>query len=193
MGPKWGRSMYQALEQVEAVQAPDKIALSGFARDGRIQRGIQDHLGLLKRRQLVKVAQELKEPDIPWQVGFAHTTKDPQVRLEQGEQTLRPMLVDVTTRECLLGMIDKVVGIALERPIAAGGVGREPTPRLHCQVGSLLHRLHRAIAGRVDDDRALATDPGDDGRPVFVIVPPTGLTFLATPTRAASQRLLAAL
>src|SRR5215831_13531728 len=45
----------------------------------------------------------------------------------------------------------------------------------------------------MDDDRALAADPGDDGRPVFVIVPPTGLTFLATPTRAASQGLLAAL
>src|SRR5262252_7962847 len=52
MGPKWGRSMYQALEQVEVVQAPNKIALSGFARDGRVQRGIQDHFGLLKRRQL---------------------------------------------------------------------------------------------------------------------------------------------
>jgi hypothetical protein len=43
------------------VQAPDKIALSGFARDGRVQRGIQDHLGLLKRRQLIKVAQALKD------------------------------------------------------------------------------------------------------------------------------------
>ena len=42
------------------VQAPDKFALSGFARDGRIQRGIQDHLGLLTRRQLTKVAEELK-------------------------------------------------------------------------------------------------------------------------------------
>ncbi len=66
-------------------------------------------------------------------------------------------------------------------------------PRVHGQVGSLLHRLHRAIAGRVEDDRALAADPRDEGRPVFVIVPPTGLTCLATPTRAASQRLLAAL
>ena len=45
------------------VQAPDKIALSGLARDGRVQRGIQDHLGLLKCCQgLIKVAQELKEP-----------------------------------------------------------------------------------------------------------------------------------
>jgi hypothetical protein len=43
------------------VQVPDKIAPSGFARDGRLQRGIQDHLGLLERRQVIKVAQELKE------------------------------------------------------------------------------------------------------------------------------------
>jgi len=57
------------------VQAPDKIALSGLAREGRVQRGIQDHLGLLKCCQLIKVAQELKEPDIAWQVGFAETPK----------------------------------------------------------------------------------------------------------------------
>ena len=120
------------------VQVPDKIALSGFVRDGRIQRGIQDHLGLLKRRQPVKVAQELKEPDIPWQVGFAHTTKDPQVRLEQGEQTLRPILVDVPTRVFLLGMIDKVVGIALERPIAAGGIRIGPSENERVTSGKLL-------------------------------------------------------
>src|SRR4029450_7774995 len=46
--------------ELRAVQAPPTIALSGFARDGRVQRGIQDHLGLLKCRQLIKVAQELK-------------------------------------------------------------------------------------------------------------------------------------
>ena len=59
------------------VQAPDKIALSGFARDGRVQRGIQDHLGLLKRRQLRKVAQEVKEPAIPWQVDFGCCASKP--------------------------------------------------------------------------------------------------------------------
>ena len=61
------------------VQAPDKIALSGFARDGRIQRGIQNHLGLLKRRQLMKVAQELEEPHIARQIRFAHAPKHPQI------------------------------------------------------------------------------------------------------------------
>jgi len=34
---------------------------------------------------LTEVPEELKEPDIPWQVELAHATKDPQVRLEQGE------------------------------------------------------------------------------------------------------------
>src|SRR5262249_61486587 len=53
--------------------------------------------------------------------------------------------------------------------------------------------LLRYIAARMDDASCLAADPADDGRPVLIIVPPSGLTFLATPTRAASQRLLAAL
>ena len=47
------------------VQARDELPLSGPARNGRIQRRIQDHLGLLKRGQLTKVAQELKEPSTP--------------------------------------------------------------------------------------------------------------------------------
>src|SRR5262245_44327009 len=93
----------------------------------------------------------------------------------------------------LLRMIDVRMHIALERSIAARRVGVEPTARLHGDVGRLLHRLDREIFGRVEDDRPLATDPGDDRRPVFVIMAPTGLAFLAAPTRAASQRLLPAL
>ena len=42
------------------VEALDKIAPSGLTRDGRVQCGIQDHLSLLERRQVIKVAQELK-------------------------------------------------------------------------------------------------------------------------------------
>ena len=64
------------------VQAPDKITPSGFARDGRVQRGIQDHLGLLERRELMKVAQELKEAQIARQVGFVEAPKHPQIGLE---------------------------------------------------------------------------------------------------------------
>jgi len=43
---------------------------------------IQNHLGLLERRQLMKVAQELKEAHIPWQIGFAKAPKHLQVWLE---------------------------------------------------------------------------------------------------------------
>ena len=75
------------------VQRPDKFSPPRFAGNGRVQRRIQDHLRLLKRRQLTKVAQELKEPDIPWQVGFAHATKHVKIRLEQGEQALGPVQV----------------------------------------------------------------------------------------------------
>jgi hypothetical protein len=63
---------------------------------------------------------------------------------------------------------------------------------LHREVRRLLHRLDREIAGRVDDDRALAADPGDDGWPVFIIVAPARLALLAAPTRAAAQRLFPA-
>jgi len=88
-------------------------------------------------------------------------------------------------------MIDELVEIALQRPIAAGGVGVESTPGLDGEVGGLLHGLHGKIARRLDDDRPLTTDPGDDRGPVFVVVAPTGLAFLPTATCAAPQRLLA--
>ena len=64
------------------VQAPDKITPPRSARDSRVQRRIQDHLSLLKRRQLTKVAQELKEAQIARQVGFAEAPKHPQIGLE---------------------------------------------------------------------------------------------------------------
>jgi hypothetical protein len=64
------------------VETPDKITLPGLAGHGRVSRRRQDHLGLLKRRQLMKVAQELQEAHIPWQIGFAEAPKHPQVRLE---------------------------------------------------------------------------------------------------------------
>src|SRR5687768_8280078 len=61
------------------------------------------------------------------------------------------------------------------------------------EVRGLLHCLHGEISGRLEDDGPLATDPGDNRGPVFVVVPPTGLAFLAATTRAASQRLRPAL
>src|SRR5262245_16396408 len=89
-----------------------------------------------------------------------------------------------------MGVIDERVDVALHRSIATGRVGIEAAARLDGEVRRLLHRLHREIFGRVDDDRPLATDPGNNRGPVFVIMAPTGLAFLAAPTRAASQRLL---
>ena len=47
------------------IQTRDKITLSGPARNGWVQHRIQDHLGLLKRRQLTIVAQELRESHVP--------------------------------------------------------------------------------------------------------------------------------
>src|SRR5262249_40700456 len=46
------------------------------------------------------------------------------------------------------------------------------------------------IFARLDDDRPLATAPGDDRGPIFVITAPTRLAFLAATTRAATQGLL---
>jgi hypothetical protein len=139
---------------------------------------------------LTKVAEELKEPDIPWQIALADPTKHPEVGLEQGEQTLRAILVHVTPGVLFPGVIHEFVHVALERPIAARRVGVEPTARLHGEVSGLLHRLHGEIAGRLKDDRPLPTDPGDNRGPVFVIMAPAGLAFLPTATRAAAQRLL---
>src|SRR4029453_11212366 len=48
----------------------------------------------------------------------------------------------------------------------------------------------RKISGRLDDHSPLTTDPGNNRGPVFVVVPPAGLAFLAASTRAASQYLL---
>src|SRR5262249_60885279 len=65
--------------------------------------------------------------------------------------------------------------IALQRPIAAGGIGVGATARLHRDGGRRLHRLHREISGRLYHDCPLATDPGDNGRPVFGIMAPARL------------------
>src|SRR5215831_15828730 len=92
-----------------------------------------------------------------------------------------------------LCVIDILVHIALHRPITARRVRVEPTARLDCDLGRLLHRLHREIFGRLDDDRSLATDPRNNGGPVFVIMASTRLVFLAATTRTAPQGLLPAL
>src|SRR6266850_2396313 len=139
-----------------------------------------------------KVPQELQEAHVSWEVVLAETPKHSHVRLEPGEQTLRP-LVHVTTRVFLLRMIDELVHIALPRPVATGRVGIEPTARLHRDVGCLLHRLDSEISGRLYDDGPLATDLGDDRGPVFVVTTPAGLALLAATPRSTSERFWPAL
>src|SRR5262249_40088575 len=111
--PKWSRH-------------PDKITRPRSARDGRVQRRIQDALSLLERIELPKVAQELKEAQVARKGRLADAAKHPQVGLEQREQTLRPIFMDVPPRGFLLGVIDEVMRIALERRIAAGRVRLQP-------------------------------------------------------------------
>src|SRR5215831_14887629 len=81
--------------------------------------------------------------------------------------------------------------IARDQPVAAGRVRVELTAGVHGEVGGLLHRLDRQVPGRVDHDATLTAHPGDNGRPIFVIMAPARLAFLPATTRAASQRFLA--
>src|SRR5262245_26628027 len=92
----------------------------------------------------------------------------------------------------LLCMINVLVEVTLHRSIAAGRIGIQATPRLYSQIGRFLHRLHREIFGRLEDDLPLATHPRDDRGPVFVIVAPARLALLPTTTRPAPQGLLPA-
>jgi len=108
------------------VKTRDKLALPGPACNGRVSRGIPDQLSLLTCRQLPKVAQELEAPERPRQVGCAETPQHPQGGLQYGEEALRPMLMHVTPRIFLLGVVDEVVHRALERAIGARGVRLEP-------------------------------------------------------------------
>src|SRR5499433_399749 len=171
------------------VQVLHKFTPPGPGGHGRVERCPQDQLRLSEGILLTKVAQELKEAHVSWEVVLADTPKDPQVGFEQGKQALGAILVHVTTGVFLLRMIDELVQIALQRPIAAGGVGVEPTPGLDGAVGGLLDRLDREIARRLDDDRPLAADPGNNRRPVFIVMPPARLTLLAATTCPTAKKL----
>jgi hypothetical protein len=102
------------------------------------------------------------------------------------------MLMHLTPRVFLLRVIDRLLLVARQRPVAAGRIRLELTARLHRDVSGLLYRLHREICGRLDADSPLATDPGNKGWPVFVVMATAGLVFLAATTRLATQRLLPA-
>src|SRR2546426_3531996 len=98
----------------------------------------------------------------------------------------------ITPRVFLLRVIDRLMRVARQRPVAARRIRIELTARLHRDVSGLLYRLHRKIFGRLDDDSPLATDPGNNGWPIFVVVAAAGLALLAPASRSAAQRLLAA-
>src|SRR5215813_12286236 len=133
----------------------------------------------------------VREAHVAREGGFPEASKHAQVRLEQAEQTLRPILVHVTTGVFLPCVIDELVEIALQRLIAARRVRVEPTARLDGEVCGLLHCFHGEIFGRLDDHSPLATDPGDDRGPVFVIMAAPGLAFFAAATWPAPQGLCA--
>src|SRR5215468_1493238 len=80
--------------------------------------------------------------------------------------------------------------ITRDQPVAAGRVRVELAAGLHGEVGGLLHRLDRQVPCRVDHDATLTAYPGDNGRPIFVVMAPPGLAFLATPPWLAAQRFL---
>src|SRR5215510_984206 len=102
------------------VQAPNKFTPPGPGGHGRVERCPQDQLRLFEGVLLTKVPQELKESDITRQIELAEATEHAQVGLEQGEQALRAILVHVTTGVLFLGVINELVQVALQRPIAAG-------------------------------------------------------------------------
>jgi hypothetical protein len=60
------------------------------------------------------------------------------------------------------------------------------------EVGRFLHRLDGEIARRVNHNATLPAAPGDHGRPVLVIVAPTGLALPAATPWPTPQRFLPA-
>src|SRR5215468_11064948 len=85
-------------------------------------------------------------------------------------------------------MIHCLMRIARDQSVAAGRVCGELPAGLHSEVGGLLHRLDRQVPWRVDHDATLTAHPGDNGRPIFVVMVPPGLAFLAAPPWLAAQR-----
>src|SRR5262249_49541348 len=127
------------------------------------------------------------------EVELAEAPKHPQVRFEQGKEALGSILMHLPTYVFLLRMIDVLVEGPLQHPIAAGRIGIQTTSRLYSKIGRFLHRLHREIFGRLDDDRPLTAHPCDDRWAIFLVMAPAGLPLLAAPTRSAPEGLCATL
>ena len=99
------------------------------------------------------------------------------------------MLLPLPTGVCLLRMIDVRLEVTLHRSRAAGRIGLQAPARLPRQLGRFLHRLHRAICGRLEATRPLPPAPSHERGPVFVVMAPTGLAWRAAPPGAAPQGL----
>jgi hypothetical protein len=149
------------------LQTCDKFSLFGPACYGWISCRLEGQCCLLARIVLTNVTQALQAPDIPWQIACAHATKHPPVGHEQRKEARRSLLMPLPAHVCLLGMMDVRMEGALHRPIAARGVRGEPTADVDGEVRGRLHRLHRDIAGRLEDASPLATDSGDNRGPVL--------------------------
>jgi hypothetical protein len=83
--------------------------------------------------------------------------KHSQIRLEQRKEAFHSILVHVYTRILLLRVVNELMHVAFQGPVATGGVRIQSIARLHGEVSGLLHRLHGAIAGRLNND----SPPGD--------------------------------
>jgi hypothetical protein len=55
---------------------------------------------------------------------------------------------------------------------------------LYGNISRFLYRLHGEIPCRLHHDTTLAANPRNNGRPIFVVVAPAGLTLLAVPSGA---------
>src|SRR4029450_5729321 len=96
----------------------------------------------------MKVAQELKEAQIAWQIRFAHAPKRPQIGLQQRKEAFRPILMHVPTRVFLLRVVHCVMLITRDQPVAAGRVRVELAAGLYSEVGGPLPRLDPKIPAR---------------------------------------------
>src|SRR5262249_35424916 len=68
-----------------------------------------------------------------------------------------------------------------------GAARIESAPCLDRAVGRCLHCLDGKVPRRLNHDTSLAADPRDDGRPILVVMAPSGLAFLAATPGLASQ------
>jgi hypothetical protein len=132
------------------VQTLHNFSLFSLARHGRVQCGIQEPVRLLKRGQVTQVATAWQAPESPRQVRFADAAHPSPVRLEQGKQTRRPVLLHLPPPLFLLRGAHRVMRLARDQPVAASRVRVELPAGLQGKIGRLLHRLDGNVPCRRD-------------------------------------------